>query len=157
MTRACHTHLGYCPTMYMIFEAMMALLSFPLFCSHSPKRSLMTITKNFFSSSSGIAPLMLPTAQHKVFRLRHDHSDPFTCQNNHGEKHWIWSSLQTRRAFPRVRYWRLSFQGSKNMCIMSKRSPWRARSSCITIFSWVGYYSRNPHQNNLPSSYAIAD
>lgn len=30
---------GYCPTTYMIFEAMMALLSFPLFCSHKPNRS----------------------------------------------------------------------------------------------------------------------
>ncbi len=30
---------GYCPTMYMMLEAMMALLSFPFFCSHNPNRS----------------------------------------------------------------------------------------------------------------------
>ena len=30
---------GYCPTTYMMLEAMMALLSLPRFCSHSPRRS----------------------------------------------------------------------------------------------------------------------
>ena len=32
-------NLGYWPTMYMMLEAMMALLSFPFFCSHSPSKS----------------------------------------------------------------------------------------------------------------------
>lgn len=32
-------NLGYWPTMYMIFDAIIALLSLPLFCSHNPKRS----------------------------------------------------------------------------------------------------------------------
>ena len=57
-------NLGYWPTMYMMLEAMMALLSLPLFCSHRPSSSLMTVTRNLFSSSSCIAPLMDPTAQH---------------------------------------------------------------------------------------------
>lgn len=30
---------GYWPTMYMIFDAIIALLSLPLFCSHNPNRS----------------------------------------------------------------------------------------------------------------------
>lgn len=30
---------GYCPTTYMMFDAMMALLSFPRFCSHKPNSS----------------------------------------------------------------------------------------------------------------------
>ena len=30
---------GYWPTTYMMLEAMMALLSFPLFCSHNPSKS----------------------------------------------------------------------------------------------------------------------
>lgn len=30
---------GYWPTMYMMLEAMMALLSLPLFCSHRPSKS----------------------------------------------------------------------------------------------------------------------
>lgn len=30
---------GYWPTIYMMLEAMIALLSFPLFCSHKPSRS----------------------------------------------------------------------------------------------------------------------
>ena len=62
-----HTHLrnrGYCPTMYMMLEATMALLSFPLFCSHRPRSSLMTVTRNLFSSSSCMAPLIEPMAQH---------------------------------------------------------------------------------------------
>lgn len=59
-----------------------ALLSLPFFISHRPRRSLMTVTKNFFSSSSDIAPEMEPTAQHSVLRLCHDHSVPFT---------WRWS------------------------------------------------------------------
>lgn len=73
-------NLGYCPTMYMMFDAMIALLSFPLFCSQRPSKSFITITKNLFSSSSGMAPLMDPTAQHKVLRFLHDHSLPLTCR-----------------------------------------------------------------------------
>lgn len=30
---------GYCPTTYIIFEAITALLSLPRFCSHRPRRS----------------------------------------------------------------------------------------------------------------------
>ena len=30
---------GYCPTTYMMFDAMIALLSFPRFCSHNPNSS----------------------------------------------------------------------------------------------------------------------
>lgn len=74
-------NLGYCPTMYMILDAMIALLSFPLFCSQRPSKSFITITKNLFSSSSGMAPLMDPTAQHKVLRFLQDHSLPLTCKN----------------------------------------------------------------------------
>lgn len=110
---------GYCPTMYIMLEAMMALLSFPLFCSHRPSRSwnkqanmqsisiiftyvqacdryysqwcscgcsglntLMTVTRNLFSSSSCMAPLIDPMAQHNVFRFFQDHSVPLT---------WLWS------------------------------------------------------------------
>lgn len=57
-------NLGYWPTTYMILEAMMALLSLPFFCSHSPSKSLITVTRNLFSSSSCIAPEILPIAQH---------------------------------------------------------------------------------------------
>lgn len=32
-------NLGYCPTTYIILLAIMALLSFPRFCSHSPNKS----------------------------------------------------------------------------------------------------------------------
>ena len=32
-------NLGYCPTIYMMFEAMIALLSFPRLISHKPRRS----------------------------------------------------------------------------------------------------------------------
>ena len=32
-------NLGYWPTMYMMFDAMIALLSFPFFCSHNPSKS----------------------------------------------------------------------------------------------------------------------
>ena len=61
-------NLGYWPTMYMIFEAMIALLSLPLFCSHRPSSSLITVTKKRFSSSSCMAPLMEPMAQHNCKR-----------------------------------------------------------------------------------------
>ena len=98
-------NLGYWPTMYMMFEAMMALLSLPLFCSHKPSNSFMTVTKKRFSSSSCMAPLMEPIAQHNcsqkqkkmnkgcletdscfqtaaslltVLRFFHDHSVPST-------------------------------------------------------------------------------
>mmetsp|Transcript_1809 Transcript_1809/g.4478 ORF Transcript_1809/g.4478 Transcript_1809/m.4478 type:complete len:202 (-) Transcript_1809:440-1045(-) len=72
-------NLGYCPTTYMMLEATTALLSFPRFCSQSPNRSLMTVTRNRFSSSSDIAPDMLPMAQQSVLRLFQLHRDPSTC------------------------------------------------------------------------------
>ena len=71
-------YLGYCPTMYMMLEAMMALLSLPFFCSQSPSRSLMTVTRKRFSSSSCIEPDIDPMAQQSVFKFFQDHSLPFT-------------------------------------------------------------------------------
>lgn len=47
-----------------------------------PHHTLITVTRNLFSSSSCMAPLMEPIAQHRVFRFFHDHSVPFT---------WLWS------------------------------------------------------------------
>ena len=41
--------------------------------------TLMTVTRNRFSSSSCIEPEMEPIAQQRVFRFFHDHSLPFTC------------------------------------------------------------------------------
>jgi hypothetical protein len=60
-------NLGYCPTTYIMLLAIMALLSFPFFCSHKPSKSLMTVTMNRFSSSSCIAPDMEPMAQQSYY------------------------------------------------------------------------------------------
>ena len=60
-----------------MLEAMTALLSLPLVISHRFSRSLMTVTRNRFSCSSSIEPLMEPIAQHKVFRPFQDSSRPF--------------------------------------------------------------------------------
>jgi hypothetical protein len=40
--------------------------------------TLMTVTRNLFSSSSCMEPEMLPMAQHSVFRFFQLHSVPFT-------------------------------------------------------------------------------
>ena len=56
---------GYWPATYMILEAMQALLPLPRLTSQSPSRSLMTVTKKRFSSSSDMAPEMDPTAQQR--------------------------------------------------------------------------------------------
>ena len=60
-----------------MLEAITALLSFPLVISHRFSRSLMTVTRNRFSCSSNMEPLMEPMAQHKVFRPFQDSSRPF--------------------------------------------------------------------------------
>ena len=70
---------GYCPTTYIMLLAITALLSLPVMFSVSPRRSLMTVTRNRFSSSSDMAPEMDPIAQHSVLRLFHDHLLPLTC------------------------------------------------------------------------------
>mmetsp|Transcript_48320 Transcript_48320/g.114985 ORF Transcript_48320/g.114985 Transcript_48320/m.114985 type:complete len:234 (+) Transcript_48320:1624-2325(+) len=67
---------GYCPTTYMMLEAMTALLSFPRVISHSPSRSLMTWTRKRFSSSSRIAPEIDPIAQQSVDSPCRDHPGP---------------------------------------------------------------------------------
>merc|ERR1719507_878352 len=69
---------GYWPTMYMMFDAMIALLSLPFFCSHNPSKSLMTVTRNRFSSSSCMEPEIDPIAQQRVFKFFQDHSLPLT-------------------------------------------------------------------------------
>ena len=69
---------GYCPTTYMMLEATTALLSLPRFISHSPSKSLITVTRKRFSSSSDMAPEMEPIAQQSVLRLCHDHCEPST-------------------------------------------------------------------------------
>merc|ERR1719211_498893 len=94
-------NLGYWPTMYMMLEAMMALLSFPFFCSHSPSKSLITVTRNLFSSSSCIDPEMDPMAQHNVFKFFQDHSLPFTwlasfsVMNSLTTSPWSFSTTRT--------------------------------------------------------------
>ena len=57
-------NLGYWPTTYIMLEAIIALLSFSFFCSHRPRRSFITVTRNLFPSSSCIAPDIEPIAQH---------------------------------------------------------------------------------------------
>merc|ERR1719158_46462 len=61
-----------------MFDAMIALLSLPFFCSQRPSRSLMTVTRNLFSSSSCMDPEIEPMAQHNVLRFFQLHSLPFT-------------------------------------------------------------------------------
>merc|ERR1719384_406528 len=53
---------GYWPTMYIMLEAIIALLSLPFFCSHMPRSSLMTVTRKRFSSSSCMEPEIDPMA-----------------------------------------------------------------------------------------------
>mmetsp|Transcript_14687 Transcript_14687/g.30386 ORF Transcript_14687/g.30386 Transcript_14687/m.30386 type:complete len:208 (-) Transcript_14687:29-652(-) len=67
---------GYCPTTYMMLLAITALLSLPRVISHKPSRSLITWTKNRFSSSSRIAPEMEPMAQHSVLSPCRDQPGP---------------------------------------------------------------------------------
>lgn len=61
-------NLGYCPTTYMMLDAIIALLSLPFFCSQRPSKSLITVTRNLFSSSSCMAPDMLPMAQQSCLK-----------------------------------------------------------------------------------------
>ena len=61
----------------MILDAMTALLSFPRVISHKFRRSLMTVTRNLFSCSSSMDPLIDPIAQQRVLRPFQDSSRPF--------------------------------------------------------------------------------
>ena len=63
----------------MMLDAMTALLSFPRVISHRLSRSRMTVTRNRFSCSSAMLPLMLPIAQHSVLSGAHAKSLPFIC------------------------------------------------------------------------------
>ena len=47
--------------------------------------TLMTVTKNLFSSSSYIDPEIDPIAQQSVLRFFHDHSSPLTWTKNDSE------------------------------------------------------------------------
>jgi len=57
---------GYCPTTYMMLDAITALWSFPRVISHRLSKSRIAVTRNRFSWSSAIDPEMLPMAQHRV-------------------------------------------------------------------------------------------
>ena len=68
-------NLGYCPTMYMMLEATTALLSLPLFISVKPSRSLMTVTRNRFSTSSSAGALKRAVRKEGNEQLTHDTRD----------------------------------------------------------------------------------
>ena len=63
----------------MMLEAMTALLSLPRVISHRFSRSRITVTRNRFSCSSTMLPLMLPMAQQSVLSAFQLHSLPFSC------------------------------------------------------------------------------
>ena len=65
----------------MMLEAMTALLSFPRVISQRFSRSRMTVTRNLFSCSSTMLPLMDPIAQHSVFSAPQLHSMPLSCND----------------------------------------------------------------------------
>ena len=65
-------NLGYCPTMYMILEATTALLSLPLFISVKPRRSLITVTRNRFSTSSSVKAFKRAVGEEPENELTHD-------------------------------------------------------------------------------------
>mmetsp|Transcript_2039 Transcript_2039/g.4528 ORF Transcript_2039/g.4528 Transcript_2039/m.4528 type:complete len:210 (-) Transcript_2039:1186-1815(-) len=58
---------GYWPTTYITLLATTALFSLPRFISQRLSRSLITDTRNHFSSPSCIAPLIEPIAQQRRF------------------------------------------------------------------------------------------
>mmetsp|Transcript_53360 Transcript_53360/g.115845 ORF Transcript_53360/g.115845 Transcript_53360/m.115845 type:complete len:224 (-) Transcript_53360:86-757(-) len=95
---------GYCPTTYMMFEAITALLSLPRVNSHKPSSSLMTVTKKCFSSSTFMAPEMEPMAQQSVLNPCLDHCGPT---------------------------WKLSF--SIIICSVSRKSRWVRKTSASRI------------------------
>ena len=69
-------NLGYCPTMYMMLEATTALLSLPLFISVKPSRSLITVTRNRFSTSSSTGELKwVVLKESRNEQLTHDTRD----------------------------------------------------------------------------------
>lgn len=66
----CFKKLGYCPTTYMIHDAMTALFYFPFFRSHNCKSILNALMKNERSSRlSGILPHREPIIQDSEFKL----------------------------------------------------------------------------------------
>lgn len=69
----------------MMLEAMTALLSFPRVISQRFSRSRMTVTRNLFSCSSTMLPLMDPIAQHSVFSAPQLHSMPLSCSVETGQ------------------------------------------------------------------------
>jgi len=58
----CERKLGYYITTYIMFDATTALLSFPFSDSVNASRSLITLTRNFFSYSEGMDPEIEPIA-----------------------------------------------------------------------------------------------
>ena len=69
----------------------MALLSLPLFCSHKPNSSLMTVTRNRFSSSSCMAPLIEPMAQHSCEVCGACAESEGVCGRCADKQHTLWT------------------------------------------------------------------
>ena len=69
-------NLGYYPTTYIMLAATTALFSLPFLNSQRESKFLIVWIKNCFSSYSGKHPDIDPIAQHILFKLSKDHSDP---------------------------------------------------------------------------------
>lgn len=72
---------GYCPTTYMMLDAMIALLSLPRFCSHRPRRSAANKKTN---QQPGIGAL----GQTSLFRF-----GPFSQQGRHCTGPWSCATI----------------------------------------------------------------
>ena len=139
---------GYCPTTYMMLLAMMALLSLPRLFSHNPNKSLMTVTKNRFSSSSFIAPDMDPMAQHKVFKLRHVHWLPSTCASNFSNLANKTREKRERERQNRKRKRRRNNTMRKKIKFGDKKD--RKRPAVVTVFA-----HQTIDHKHFPSTYMI--
>ena len=72
-------NVGYCPTTYMIQEAITALFYFPFFISHKWRRVLKVLIKKLFYSFSRMDPHKDPTIQDRLLRDSKENSSGVCC------------------------------------------------------------------------------
>lgn len=126
---------GYCPTTYMIHDAMTALFYLPFLASHSWSKVLRVLMKNERSSLSWILPQSEPMIQESEFNFSKLKSAVCCFYTSLRMNFFISAQLYL------TKYWASSFSISYRLVfsVFSSSSRTGTPSSSITIKTYSGF------------------
>lgn len=148
---------GYWPTMYMMLDAIMALLSFPLFCSHRPSRSYTnthtefklalpscldaTVVYYFHKNGLNSIPHLWKITNLSEYLLISWINISVSRNNIHVKPWWRWQGISSRLLHALPRWWS---QWPSTACLDSARTTQFRSPDCGASQSWYAQCQHSP-------------